>query len=88
MWGNLDVIGPLCPKDYTPLSTKHNGRIEANLRYDTLISSSEYDSQLVCLECHAEYTLGNNPKRIQVSHDEVVIRFEGMRKREQEHQAD
>jgi hypothetical protein len=85
-WGNVNVIGPLCLKDYTPLSTKRGDKIEANLRYDTLISSSEYHFQLVCLECHKEYILSNKPKQIQESHDEVAIRFIGMRKREREKQ--
>jgi hypothetical protein len=82
-WGNVKVIGPFCPKDYTPLSVKKNHKIEANLRFDTSISASYY-AQLVCLECHTEYTLGKDVKKIQESFDEVVIRFEGMRMRERE----
>lgn len=86
-YGRVNVIGPLCPKDYTPLSMKHNNKIEANLKYDTVISNSGYHSQLVCLECHTEYTLGNEPKQINASDAEVAIRFTGMRKRERENQA-
>ena len=64
--GNISVIGPLCPKDYTPLATKHNDEIEVNVDYDTFISKSVYHSKLVCLECKTEYTLGNNYKQISI----------------------
>ncbi|MFC2035274.1 hypothetical protein ACFLUJ_04020 [Chloroflexota bacterium] len=84
VWGNMDIIGPLCPKDYTPLSTKRYDKIIANLSYDTIVSSSEYNSRLFCLECHTEYTLGDDSKSIQASHNEVGVRFVGLRKREQE----
>ena len=79
-WGNVNVVGPLCPKDYTPLSTKHNDKIEAYLSFDTLISSSNYHSRLICLECHAKYTLGRKPKKISDSRNEIAVRFTGMRK--------
>jgi hypothetical protein len=82
-WGYVKVVGPLCPKDFTPLSIKTSHDIQANIQYNTWISPSYY-SQLICLECHTEYTLGNKAKQIQASHDEVAIRFTGMRKRERE----
>ena len=82
-WGNISVIGPLCPKDYTPLAIKNRDKIETNIKYNTFISNSGYHSQLVCPECKAEYTLGTNPKTLQNSHDEVGNRFEGKRRREQ-----
>ncbi len=88
IWGGVDVIGPLCPKDYTPLSMKHNDRIEAGVRYDTTISISGYHSQLVCLKCHTEYILSNEPKRLQESHDEVAILIIGIRNRAQQSQED
>ncbi len=81
MYGDVNVVGPLCPKDYTPLSMEYKGNIQARLRFDTTISGSGYHARLVCLECHAEYTLGKSPKQVQESHDEVAVRFIGMRKR-------
>jgi len=83
-WGNIDVIGPLCPKDYTPLATKYRDTIEVNIRGDTTISDSEYHSTLVCPECKTEYILGTTPKEITQSRLEVGSRFEGKRRREQQ----
>ena len=83
-WGSLNVIGPLCPKDYTPLATKRGDKIEVHVSYDTFISDSGYHSLLVCPECKAEYNLGENPKNIGDSRLEVGSRFEGKRRREQQ----
>jgi hypothetical protein len=82
-WRSLNVIGPLCPKDFTPLAMKKSDKVEANLNYDTTISNSGYHSLLICPECKTEYNLGEKPKTIQSSHNEVRNRFEGKRKREQ-----
>lgn len=82
IWG-LNVIGPLCPKDYTPLSVKWGDKTEASVSDDTFISASGYHHQLFCLECKTEYTLGTKAKQIKDSRDEVRNRFEGMRRREQ-----
>ena len=82
-WGGVYVIGPLCPKDYTPLSLKYRDNIEAKLNFGTTISSSGGNYQLVCLQCHTTYSLGKNPKRVQESYDEVAVRIIGMRRREQ-----
>ena len=84
MWGNLDVIGPLCPKDYTPLAEKRGSEVDTNLSNDTLISDSGYHSQLICPECGGEYTLGSTSKIVGDSRGEVSSRFEGMRRRNQD----
>jgi hypothetical protein len=81
-WGNLNVIGPLCLKDFTPLAIKDRDKVNTYTRDDTLISNSGYHSQLVCLECKVEYTLGVNPKTIKDSRNEVGSRFEGKKRRE------
>lgn len=90
-WGHIDVIGPLCPKDYTPLATKdYRGSIINHAKFDADISDIpdhlgyHHYFKLVCPECKTEYTLGNNPKKLQDSHDEVRLRFEGKRRREQQ----
>ncbi len=83
-WGNLSIIGPLCPKDYTPLAIEnHDGRIEANMDYDKRIWTSGYNHMLVCTECNAKYTLGKKPKQVRNSRNEVYNHFEGKRRREQ-----
>jgi hypothetical protein len=82
-WGNIYVIGPLCPKDYTPLAIKQRDRIETYINDGTLISDSEYHSKLVCPECEVEYTLGKKYKSIKDSRHEVGNRFEGKRRRDQ-----
>jgi len=82
-WGNLSVIGPLCPKDYTPLAIKDRDGINTSISFDTTISTSEYHCTLVCLECNTEYTLGKKPKEIGDSRAEVGNRFEGKRRRGQ-----
>jgi hypothetical protein len=81
-WGSLNVIGPLCPKDFTPLAIKRNDKVDTHLKYDTTISNSGYHSILTCPECNTEYNLGEKPKTIQSSHDEVLNRFKGKRNRE------
>lgn len=81
-YGYINVIGPLCQKDYTPLAIKNRDRIETNITFDTIISDSEWQSKLVCPECKTEYTLGKNPKKLGDSHNEVRSRFEGKRRRD------
>ncbi len=84
VWGNLDVVGPLCPKDYTPLAGKRRDEVDTNVRDDIPISDSGYHWKLFCSECENEYTLGVTPKYIQQSRGEVSSRFEGMRRRSQD----
>ena len=82
-YGYIKVIGPLCQKDITPLAVKlRDGRIETSIKWDTIISSSEYPPKLICPECDTEYTLGVNPKKLEDSHNEVRSRFEGKRRRD------
>ena len=81
-WGNIDVIGPLCLKDYTPLAIEDRDGIDTNISFDTVVSTSEYHCRLVCLECNTKYTLGKKPKEIGDSRAEVRNRFEGKRRRE------
>ncbi len=81
-FGGIMVEGPLCPKDYTPLAKKRGGKVDTHLSNDTLISDSDYHSQLVCPECGGEYTLGPTSKIVQASTDEVRSRFEGVRRRQ------
>jgi hypothetical protein len=83
VWGNMDVIGPLCPKDYTPLAMKERDRINTDISYRAIISTSGDDYKLVCLECNTKYSLGTRPKRIVDSRSEVGNRFEGKRRRSQ-----
>ena len=81
--GELKVIGPLCPKDLTPLGIIHRDKIDMYLRWDTLISGSDYHSQLICPECRRKYTLGRKSKVLSDSRDEVENCFKGKRNREQ-----
>lgn len=82
-WG-IYVIGPLCPKDFTPLGcVRRNDKIE-NLNCNNTISDSDYSYRLICPECRNKYTLGKEPKTIRESEDEVRKRFEGLRRRELE----
>lgn len=84
-WGGGVVVnGPLCPKDFTPLCTEKRDKINSNPSEDTLISDSDYNSRLFCLECKSKYILGKEPKSMQDSRDEVSNLFEGKRRREQE----
>lgn len=80
--GGIMVIGPLCPKDYTPLGEKYRDEFRPRIGDDTFISGLKDDSQLFCLECKAEYTLGKKIKTIKDSMEEVRSRFGGMRRRE------
>jgi len=83
-WGNISVVGPLCPKDFAFLGIEHNDKIESHPKWDSIISRSEYHSRLICPECKSKYTLGKQMKTLQESHDEVYNRFEGKRRREKE----
>lgn len=76
------VVGPLCPKDYTPLAKKREDRVDTYLSDDTLISDSDWHSQLFCPECGGEYTLGSTPKIVENSRGEVCSRFDGRRRRQ------
>ena len=80
-YGGLRVVGPLCPKDYTPLCLIDGGKIKM-LRYNETISDSYHHSQLYCPECKNEYDLGT-VKTTEESKNEVSRRFEGKRNREQ-----
>lgn len=82
-WGNIRVEGPFCPKDLTPLAMTQNDRVETHVDYQRVISGAVYEYRLFCLQCKAEYLLGDNPKRLKNSHDEVYKLFEGIRKRGQ-----
>jgi hypothetical protein len=84
MWGTIDVIGPLCPKDFVPLGSECRDKIQSNINYDKLVSDSEYHSRLFCPECKGKYMLSKNPKTTGDSLGEVRSRFEGKRRREQE----
>ncbi len=79
--GNMLVIGPLCPKDYTPLAVKEGGKINTDISRRVIISTSGDDYRLVCLECNTIYSLGTKPKRIIDSRNEVGNRLEGKRRR-------
>lgn len=83
-WDNVIVVGPLCPKDFTPLSTEHRDKIEPNVRHNTFISDYAGHSRLFCTECKSKYTFGSEPKSIEQSKEEVRNRFEGKRRRESE----
>ena len=79
----ITVDGPLCPKDFAVLGMERRDKVE-NIRHDELVSDSGYHAQLVCPECNSKYTLGDKPKTIRESENEVRHRFEGKRRREQE----
>ncbi|MFC1955548.1 hypothetical protein ACFLWZ_03305 [Chloroflexota bacterium] len=80
--GGIMVIGPLCPKDYTPLGIKdlYGDRIETQIKKDQYISQST--THLVCPECHKEYTLIDEGKKLDDSRQEVGSRFLGKRRRD------
>lgn len=82
--GRVMVIGPLCPRDYTALAIKRRDKIDTRIPDHTVISPDAYHSQLVCLQCKSEYTLGTKSKTIEDSCDEVRNLFEGKRRREQQ----
>lgn len=81
-YGDVNVDGPLCPKDLTPLCIKRYNKVESSIDYDTYISKDGY--QLYCIECESRYLLSKEPKKIADSMDEVRRRFEGIRNRERE----
>lgn len=82
-WGRIVVIGPLCPKDLTPLGSEAHGKIQSSINFNKPISDYEYHSRLFCLECKSKYTLGAEPKTPEDSEDEVRKLFDGKRRREQ-----
>jgi hypothetical protein len=82
-YGSTRINGPLCPKDCTPLGIKYGDTIETTFRDDTLVSGYDYHHKLACLECNTEYTLGDKPKTIERSRNEVKSRFEGKKRREE-----
>jgi hypothetical protein len=82
-WGYIKVIGPLCPKDYTPLAFQRGDKVDTNIKYNVLISNTSYYPQLVCLQCKTRYIFDETtPKTVQDSHDEVRVLFGGKRRRE------
>lgn len=71
------AIGPLCPKDYTPLSYRFHENI------DPLVSATSYvtsEKPLICLHCKKEYLLSDPHKGKVVgdSKEEVEVLFKGM----------
>jgi hypothetical protein len=80
-WGNWVAIGPLCPKDSTPLVIKRGNNHISITQYEEHSRISE-SVPLLCLECNGEYTLGTSSKTIEQSRNEVETRFEGMRNRD------
>ena len=80
-WGYINVIGPLCPNDYTPLALKRREKVDTSINYEVVISDSDYHSKLLCLQCKTEYTLTHKPKQLSDSHNEVRLLFDGIRRR-------
>lgn len=88
--GHVVVKGPLCKKDLTPLAFRY--RLKGSDKPDKLRTDINDSlvifvgqavcSQLICLECKAEYTLDAQPKRLGKSRSEAGMRFEGMRRRQ------
>ena len=80
--GEIIVKGPLCPKDFTPLSIRRGSNIETRFDDDRFIS--EYHGYLYCITCKGKYLLAARSKSKQIvkSRDEVRVLFEGKRARE------
>ncbi len=82
--------GPLCPKDYCPLSLRYgglkNGReeVRADNYDDKIISKSYYHAILFCPQCKKQYTLEakKEGKKLGQSRKEVESLFEGMHRRD------
>jgi hypothetical protein len=72
--GYINVEGPLCPKDSTPLIIRKNNKYETSFSNTQIISKN---TPLICLKCKTEYLLGDAVvKSIEESRKEVGTLFE------------
>jgi len=86
--GGMQVYGPLCPKDYTPLryvnhrSTWGESKTEGIGENDLV---GEYHGSLICLTCDETYYFnGEGPgKTVELARAEARTRLYGMRNRDE-----
>ena len=85
--GGLIASGPFCPNDqatlrFLPAPSTHLVSRESNdvsNHWDDTVS--QRGAKLVCPECKAEYTLGEESKKVKTARQEAEARLEGLRKR-------